>query len=167
MRRLYVTSLDTWKSKVKVGVHSGDNPRDIEMRMHDLCHPQIGSHYIDLIQYTSPGNARLKHGDPVAWEALPEVQDWIANGKPILLCTSFAHSEVAEALWHDHPDVSVLPHPVTNGNDKIGTAKGKIKPKHVDALAALPGFDLATDTVITLATKASRIMPNVRLSNVL
>lgn len=171
MRRLYVMSLDTLKGKVA-----------------EVCHPQIGAHFLHLINYASPENARLMHSDPAAWEALPEVQAWIAGGKHILASTSLAHSEAAEAIWHEHPDIAILPHPVFAGNEKMASKKSnapakkqgeadgeevldverKIKRKHISALAmGVPDFDEANDTVLTLAAKASKRFPGIRLSNVL
>src|SRR4051812_3977683 len=127
MRRLYVLSELTYKSKVRVGVSFGEAGRVVDMNvpMHDLCHPTIGSCYMDLIPYTSEANALLKHDDPKAWEQLPEVKAWRGSGSHILLSTSFAHSERCEDIFHGHPDVAILPHPVLFGNDKLSDKKPK------------------------------------------
>jgi hypothetical protein len=186
MRRLYVLSELTLKSKVRMGVSFGERVVEMNVPLHDLFHPQIGSCYMDLIAYTSEDNARLKHDDPKAWEALPEVTAWRAAGSQILLSTSLAHSERCEEIFTSHPDVAILPHPVLFGNDKLSDKKPKapklqpgddpmeevldpdrkIKRKHIEALKQhhTLGFDEATDSVTSLAEKASKVNGGVKLS---
>lgn len=176
MRRLYIVPYQVWKDE-----------------LHKFVHPSIGSHGIHLIDYASQENAELLATDRAAWEALPEVQEWKAAGGLMLMSTSFAHSEYSEDIWHSHPDVAILPHPVQYGNRKIATRAvpllpgqvtkaadvldpdRKIKQVHIDALkkcrvrstGAQLGFDEQNDTVLTLAEKAARVDPLLKLRAVL
>lgn len=151
MRRFYVAPHDVWHANI------------------DNFHPQIGSHCLHLIDYTSQDNAELMHKDPAAWEALPEVKAWRAKGSPLLISTSVEHSEWCEDQWHGHPDVAVLPHPTFEGTDPmskhIGSATKKIKQEHLDHLSVL-GVK-PNHTVWDIHDLASKRMPNCKLRAVL
>jgi hypothetical protein len=172
MRRLYVLPQSVCFSQIQIGVHGSDTSAQtimngvlqttvvpagtpIMIEMHRMFSPMIGWHYIDL-----------PHG-------------------LVLLCTSFAHSELAEDLFHGHPDVAILPHPVLDGKKMLkdhvqaGNASSgnksatagpdyKFRQAHLDALkghATLGATD--TDTVIDIARKASAIHPEIKFRNVL
>jgi hypothetical protein len=193
MRRLLVLSELDLETPVKIGEHHHEGGiDDVLVPLFATAHPQIGWHCIDLIDYASQENAELKCSNPEAWEALPEVAEWRANGSLVLCSTSFAHSEFVEDLWINHPRIAVLPHPVYEGNVKIAERKPnaparrpqdpagdqvlypelRIKQRHVDALkkhrirstGKSLGFD-ENDTVLTLAAKAQVVHPLVRLGN--
>src|SRR5690348_14022987 len=62
-------------------------PTQVMLRVTQLFHPRIGSHYIDL-----PSGL-------------------------VLMMTSFDHDERAEDLFHAHPEVAILPHPTLRSEE--------------------------------------------------
>lgn len=160
MRRLYVTKLD-----VALEAH-GVKKSDWKPEKVSLFNPTVGWHAIHLIDYTDPAHAELMHTAPAAWEQLPEVKAWRADGSPILLSSSFDHSEWAEEQWHGHPDVAILPHPTFEGNDHIKTHVGKslkkLTQQHLDALKKHKSLQFdENDTIHDLSRKARAINPQV------
>jgi len=158
MRRLYVLPKSVCLGQIQIGVQGSDAPAPsaghgelpaaipagtpITIETHRLFHPLIGWHYIDL-----PGGM-------------------------VLMCTSFAHNERYEDMFHAHPEVAILPNPTVDGNkmlkDHVGSASYKFLEHHLDALKNHATLGAAgTDTVIDLARKASAIHPEIRFRNVL
>lgn len=194
MRRLFILSELELETPVKIGEsHNEDGTKeDVLAPFFATAHPLIGHHAIDLIDYVSQENAELKCSDREAWEKLPEVIEWRANGSLQLVSTDLSHSEWCEELWLNHPRIAVLPHPVREGRVKIAERKPdapaktpnepdgeqllypelRIRQLHIDALGKHRvrstgkglGFDV-NDTVLTLAEKARKVHPLVRLSN--
>jgi hypothetical protein len=85
----------------------------------------------------------------------------------VLLACDFAN-EAAEDIWHGHPEVAPLPHPVYEGKITLQQLKAnpmaKYKEAHHAALAAIG--TLPTDTVIEVSAKASAIMPLVKIRHI-
>lgn len=110
--------------------------------MIQLCHPIVGSHYIDL------------------------------PNEMVLMMTSFDHDERSEDLFHAHPAVAILPHPSVEGNkplkSHVGAAGYKFAQRHLEALTSHPHLGIVeTDSVLDVAHKASAIHPEVRFRNAL
>lgn len=163
MRRLYVTTKDVWEGQAldlsgKPLVHhipvqavrkddKGNSKtvtehQEVPFRHIDLFDPRVGSAYL------------------------------ILDDSHILVSTDTDHSEYCQEIWHNHPEVAVLPHPVYEGKvqlHELGSADHaakRFKKKHLDSLMALKTLSAAgTDTVITLAKKASRLQPLVKLAS--
>lgn len=97
----------------------------------------------------------------------------LSDGVHILLSASFDYSETAMELWHNHPEVARLPHPMYEGNVTLAelsttahSAK-KFKAHHMAALANDPAIKaVPTDTVITLAKRAQAIHPLVKITDI-
>ena len=144
MRRLYILPKSVWAGEIQTGTHTlpDGSAEPVMLRVTQLFHPRIGSHYIDL-----------------------------PNGL-VLMMTSFDHDERAEDLFHAHPEVAILPHPTLDGHKPlqahVGAPGYKFAQKHLDALLGHAALGAAaTDTVLDLARKASAIHPEVRFRNVL
>lgn len=144
MRRLYILPHSVWASDVEIGTHYTDagEARPVRAKWVDIFHPAFGSHYLDLAQ---PGGM-------------------------ILLVTDVSHDERVEDLFHGHPDVAVLPHPVTQGNvklkDHMASAAHKYTQEHHEALKGCPHLDVNdTDTVLDLHRKAGSVHPLMALRN--
>lgn len=144
MRRLYVLPKDVWGGTVQTGTRSNPNGsvEPVLLPMIQLFHPMLGSHYIDL-----------------------------PNGM-VLMMTSFDHNERSEDIFHAHPQVAILPHPVRDGNkplkNHIGAPGYKFEQHHLDALTGHPDLGiLPTDSVLDVARKASATHSEVRFRNAL
>jgi hypothetical protein len=144
MRRLYILPKSVWSGEIQTGTHTlpDGSSGPVMLRVTQLFHPRIGSHYIDLPQGL------------------------------VLMMTSFDHDERAEDLFHAHPEVAILPHPTLDGHKPlqahVGAPGYKFTQTHLDALTAHAALGAsATDTVLDLARKASAIHPEVRFRNVL
>jgi len=144
MRRLYVLPKDVWNGVVQTGTKAlpDGSSEPVYLPMIQLFHPIVGSHYIDL-----------------------------PNGM-ILMMTSFDHDERCEDLFHAHPDVTILPHPSSDGKkslkEHVGTPGYKFEQRHLDALKKHPELGIVeSDSVLDVARKASAIHPEVRFRNAL
>lgn len=157
MRRFYVLPQSVWAGKIQIGIHHTTETlisavtgkaipsTDGTPIYHDvvqLFHPIIGSHYIDL-----PGGM-------------------------ILLCTSFDHNEIYEDLFHAMPEVAILPHPTTDGtkplSQHVGSVPHKFTAMHLKALMDNPDMGIvASDSVLDVAKKASKIHPEVKIRHTL
>lgn len=141
MRRFYVIPRTLLTGDMEVG-YDYDAQQPVRVHTVRLFHPDQGGHAIDL-----------------------------PNGF-LLMAVSFSHSERYEEMWHNHPDVAVLPHPTIDGHkklvDHVGSIQHKFHQHHHDAIKGHEtlGAD-DSDTIITLAAKAVKIHPLVKLTNVL
>lgn len=144
MRRLYILPKGVWNGTVQTGRRalSDGSSEAVLQPITQLFHPLIGAHYVDL-----------------------------PNGM-ILMMTSFDHNERSEDLFHEHPEVAVLPHPTRDGNKPlkahIGLPGYKFEQHHLDALTGHRDLSIReTDTVLDVARKAAAIHPEVRFRNAL
>ena len=144
MRRLYILPKSVWSGEIQTGTHTlpDGSSQPVMLRVAQLFHPGIGSHYIDL-----PGGL-------------------------VLMMTSFDHDERAEDLFHAHSEVAILPHPTLDGRKPlqahVGAAGYKFEQRHLDALIAHAALGVSgTDSVLDVARKTETIHPEVRFRNVL
>ena len=123
MRRLYVLPKSVFTGQIQIGTQveagagedeNGKKATAVMLDVVNLFHPMIGSHYIDL-----------------------------PDGM-ILMCTSFDHSEIAEDLFHGHPEVAILPHPTLMGNvtlkEHVGSHAHRFQPHHLSRSQTKPFF---------------------------
>lgn len=168
MRRLYVTTKDVWAGnaqdlKGNPITHTVSIPQPPVMNAGGNWTPQppkiqtIYTRHIDLF-------------NPVTGSAYIDL-----DSTYVLVSTDVEHSEYCAEIWHSHPAVARLPHPVYEGTvtlqqlltDPAHTAK-QFKQVHMNALINYPHFSVVpTDTVLTLGTKAKAIKPGVRIGNIL
>jgi hypothetical protein len=144
MRRFYILPKSVWSGEIQTGTHTlpDSSSQPVMLRVTQLFHPRIGSHYIDL-----PGGL-------------------------VLMMTSFDHDERAEDLFHGHPEVAILPNPTIDGRKPlqahVGAPGYKFEQRHLDALIAHATLGVSgTDSVLDVAHKAEAIHPEVRFRNVL
>lgn len=146
MRKLYVVPKDVWLA------HS------------HLFSPQIGSHYLDLVE--NPEDVTSHEDIQKAWKQGNDI-----DGNMVLVSTTLEHSEWAEDFWEGLGAVAVLPHPTFEGNVPMSEVSGnkrheakKVRKEHMDALKKHKGLGFTeSDTVLDIARKAQAVNPQVRI----
>lgn len=154
MKRLYITKKNVWAAQavnlngVKMAhtaptklIKEGALQKDIPLNNYELFDVKWGTHYIDL------------------------------DSEYILLAGDVEHSALYEEIWHSHPEVARLPHPIYEGNVPV---KDLLTPQHsikqytqLHHNALLNHKELGAtpdDTVLTLSNKAKKLHPLVKLS---